>query len=211
MASVAATAGVCQWMAVRVVLARRDSGVQYPAMVAEGTDEAAMKFNCTQRAHQNTLVRWGWMDLRGAQPTDRFDRCREEMGGGSGAARCWTTRPPPLPMFPTAGAVLPAMPTNLYRTALCLYRPVPQEYLPNVLAMQLVLGLAYPVPAAIAGIVWALGRVVYALGEWVLWVLCGGGGVWVLLWGVWGVWGAWRGTREQRGGGRQNNHLRVTP
>ena len=56
----AATAGVCQWMAVRVVLARKESGVKYPAMVAEGSGEAAMVFNCTQRAHQNTLVRWGW-------------------------------------------------------------------------------------------------------------------------------------------------------
>ena len=31
------------------------SGVKYPAMVAEGDGEDAMRFNCTQRSHQNTL------------------------------------------------------------------------------------------------------------------------------------------------------------
>lgn len=31
------------------------SGVKYPLMVAEGDSEDAMKFNCTQRSHQNTL------------------------------------------------------------------------------------------------------------------------------------------------------------
>lgn len=31
------------------------SGVQYPAMVAEGDSEEAKIFNCTQRSHQNML------------------------------------------------------------------------------------------------------------------------------------------------------------
>ena len=31
------------------------SGVKYPAMMAEGDSEDALKFNCTQRSHQNTL------------------------------------------------------------------------------------------------------------------------------------------------------------
>ena len=30
-------------------------GVEYPKLYAEGTDAASVKFNCTQRAHQNTL------------------------------------------------------------------------------------------------------------------------------------------------------------
>lgn len=55
MGSVAVTAGVAQWMAFRVGMARRNTGVKYPAMVAEGDSEGAMKFNCTQRSHQNTL------------------------------------------------------------------------------------------------------------------------------------------------------------
>ena len=39
--------------APRTALTR--SGVKYPAMVAEGDSEDALKFNCTQRSHQNTL------------------------------------------------------------------------------------------------------------------------------------------------------------
>lgn len=53
--SVALTGGILQWMAIRVALARRDSGITYPKMYADGDDEASMKFNCTQRAHQNSL------------------------------------------------------------------------------------------------------------------------------------------------------------
>lgn len=30
-------------------------GVEYPKLYAEGTDAVSVKFNCTQRAHQNTL------------------------------------------------------------------------------------------------------------------------------------------------------------
>jgi glutathione S-transferase len=53
--SIATTALIERWMSVRVGLARREFGVSYPAMMAEGTDENAVKFNCIQRAHQNTL------------------------------------------------------------------------------------------------------------------------------------------------------------
>lgn len=87
MASAAVSAAVVQWQAIRVAIARRDAGVNYPAvrrcwsvglgswaswvlarprassllfarapcspahlqMYAEGTGEAAQKFNCTQR------------------------------------------------------------------------------------------------------------------------------------------------------------------
>eukprot|EP00887_Chlorella_sp_A99_P007140 scaffold2.g7140.t1 len=42
-------------MASRVAFARRAAGVKYPKMYADGDDEVAMVFNCTQRAHQNTL------------------------------------------------------------------------------------------------------------------------------------------------------------
>jgi glutathione S-transferase len=38
------------------------------------------------------------------------------------------------------------------------------EYLPNALACQMMMGLAFPVPAAGLGFAWALGRVIYALG-----------------------------------------------
>ena len=30
-------------------------GVQYPKLYAEGTNAVSVKFNCTQRAHQNTM------------------------------------------------------------------------------------------------------------------------------------------------------------
>lgn len=30
-------------------------GVEYPKLYAEGTNAVSVKFNCTQRAHQNTL------------------------------------------------------------------------------------------------------------------------------------------------------------
>uniref|UniRef100_A0A383VI21 Glutathione S-transferase 3, mitochondrial n=1 Tax=Tetradesmus obliquus TaxID=3088 RepID=A0A383VI21_TETOB len=54
-ASVAFSAALIQWQAIRVGLARREYGVPYPQMYAEGKDDAAQTFNCTQRAHQNTL------------------------------------------------------------------------------------------------------------------------------------------------------------
>lgn len=60
--------------------------MKYPAMVAEGDSEDAMKFNCTQRSHQNTL-----------------------------------------------------------------------EQLPTFLAMQMLLGQVYPVPAAALGMLWNVG------------------------------------------------------
>lgn len=82
-----------QFLAVKVALARRESGVKYPSMYAEGNSEAAVRFNCTQRAHLNTL-----------------------------------------------------------------------EYLPNVLALQMLMGLQYPVTAAALGAAWTLGRLIYAAG-----------------------------------------------
>ncbi|CAG9464073.1 unnamed protein product [Pedinophyceae sp. YPF-701] len=53
--TVGAAAIALQYMAVKVALARRAAGVEYPAMYADGTDEASNVFNCTQRGHQNTL------------------------------------------------------------------------------------------------------------------------------------------------------------
>lgn len=82
-----------QWLAVKVAYARRQYGVTYPAMYAEGNSEEANMFNCIQRSHQNTL-----------------------------------------------------------------------EYLPNVLALQLAMGLRFPVTAAALGLAWAVGRVLYAQG-----------------------------------------------
>ncbi|GMH38814.1 hypothetical protein BSKO_06712 [Bryopsis sp. KO-2023] len=46
---------VCQWMMFGVVKARVAIGLKYPAMFAEGDSEEEKKYNCTQRAHQNTL------------------------------------------------------------------------------------------------------------------------------------------------------------
>lgn len=47
------------WQALLVGRARRRSGITYPQMYAEQAEckanPAALKFNCTQRAHQNTL------------------------------------------------------------------------------------------------------------------------------------------------------------
>ncbi|KAF6263405.1 hypothetical protein COO60DRAFT_1491029 [Scenedesmus sp. NREL 46B-D3] len=54
-ASVAFSAALIQWQAIRVGFARRQYGVLYPQVYAEGKDEQAQKFNCMQRAHQNTL------------------------------------------------------------------------------------------------------------------------------------------------------------
>ncbi|ELU09634.1 hypothetical protein CAPTEDRAFT_202245 [Capitella teleta] len=42
---------IVQWMGIRVGMARRKFGVKYPTMYSDKDD----KFNCVQRAHQNTL------------------------------------------------------------------------------------------------------------------------------------------------------------
>ncbi|KAI3427201.1 hypothetical protein D9Q98_007137 [Chlorella vulgaris] len=55
MASVAYTAAVAQWNAIQVSKARKEYGVPYPLVYAMGEGEAANKFNCTQRGHQNML------------------------------------------------------------------------------------------------------------------------------------------------------------
>ena len=82
-----------QYLAVKVAIARRDAKLAYPAMYADGEDTASAKFNCTQRAHQNTL-----------------------------------------------------------------------EYLPSALALQALMGLKFPITAAVLGAVWAAGRIIYAAG-----------------------------------------------
>ena len=38
------------------------------------------------------------------------------------------------------------------------------EYVPNVLALQIVMGLKFPITAAILGVAWSVGRLVYAAG-----------------------------------------------
>eukprot|EP00879_Flechtneria_rotunda_P002067 GHRR01002246.1.p1 GENE.GHRR01002246.1~~GHRR01002246.1.p1 ORF type:complete len:205 (+),score=39.07 GHRR01002246.1:67-615(+) len=53
--SVATSAVLIQWQAIRVGAARRKYGVPYPKMYADDNSEEARVFNCTQRAHQNTL------------------------------------------------------------------------------------------------------------------------------------------------------------
>lgn len=53
--SISTTALVVQWMSIKVALARREYGIKYPKMMADGDDEGSQVFNCTQRAHQNTL------------------------------------------------------------------------------------------------------------------------------------------------------------
>lgn len=91
--SVAFTALMTQYLAVKVAIARRQYQVPYPAMYAEGKSGDANTFNCVQRAHQNAL-----------------------------------------------------------------------EYLPNVLALQIVMGLKFPLTAAVLGVGWSIGRLVYAAG-----------------------------------------------
>ncbi|KAK9832823.1 hypothetical protein WJX81_004611 [Elliptochloris bilobata] len=44
-----------QAMAIAVAKARKQYGVEYPRLYAEGDSENARLFNCVQRAHQNTL------------------------------------------------------------------------------------------------------------------------------------------------------------
>lgn len=91
--SISTTALVVQWMSIKVALARRECGVKYPKMMADGDDEQSMVFNCTQRAHQNTL-----------------------------------------------------------------------ETLPLAIMCQALMGLKYPIVAAVMGVLWAVGRVIYANG-----------------------------------------------
>jgi len=47
------------WQTIKVGKARRQAGIKYPQLYAEAAQAASsndvMKFNCTQRAHQNTL------------------------------------------------------------------------------------------------------------------------------------------------------------
>lgn len=52
-------AWVLSWQSILVGVARKRAGIAYPQMYAEQTEcksnPAALQFNCTQRAHQNTL------------------------------------------------------------------------------------------------------------------------------------------------------------
>ena len=75
---------------------------------------------------------------------------------------------PPDPPFgsvwpvPACLPCLPACPPARLPALACL-----QETLPNVLALQMLLGLVYPIPSAALGFLWSAGRIVYGLGEWV--------------------------------------------
>jgi len=59
LASVASTAWLNAWQMYKVGSARKAAQVKYPQLYAEKAEAEAeplkMKFNCTQRAHQNTL------------------------------------------------------------------------------------------------------------------------------------------------------------
>ena len=52
MTTAAFSAGMVQWAAIQVAIARKKYGVKYPKMY-EGTEDSV--FDCVQRAHQNTL------------------------------------------------------------------------------------------------------------------------------------------------------------
>jgi len=58
-AAIIATFWLNLWQTVRVGRARTKAGIAYPQLYAEASQAAAspasMKFNCVQRAHQNTL------------------------------------------------------------------------------------------------------------------------------------------------------------
>ncbi len=54
--SVATTAMVNYYLAIKVALARKEYGVPYPAAYAEGTSDNAIKFNCVQRSHQSRFA-----------------------------------------------------------------------------------------------------------------------------------------------------------
>ncbi|KAI4528949.1 membrane-associated proteins in eicosanoid and glutathione metabolism [Schizophyllum commune Tattone D] len=58
-AAFASTIWLQVWQALLVGRARKAAGIQYPRLYAEKAEEEASflakKFNCTQRAHQNTL------------------------------------------------------------------------------------------------------------------------------------------------------------
>ena len=126
--SVGSAAVLNQYLAVRVALARRDAAVAYPAMIAEGTSEAANVFNCTQRAHQNTLGEFSCflevpVEAENSQPTNQSltDNYRNE-----------NCRPLPKIKFP--------------------------EYLPTAIGCQIVMGLQFPISAGALGAAWTLGR-----------------------------------------------------
>lgn len=55
LASLASTAALLQWLAIRVALARREYDVQYPKMYVDDGTERGRRFDCVQRSHQNTL------------------------------------------------------------------------------------------------------------------------------------------------------------
>jgi len=59
LASVASTVFLSAWQTYKVGSARKAADVKYPQLYAEKAEAEAdfkkMKFNCTQRAHQNTL------------------------------------------------------------------------------------------------------------------------------------------------------------
>mmetsp|Transcript_989 Transcript_989/g.1531 ORF Transcript_989/g.1531 Transcript_989/m.1531 type:complete len:151 (-) Transcript_989:74-526(-) len=46
------------FLSVQVSMARKKYDVQYPTMYADASKKDADKFNCVQRAHQNTLETW---------------------------------------------------------------------------------------------------------------------------------------------------------
>ncbi|KAI8995290.1 membrane-associated proteins in eicosanoid and glutathione metabolism [Trametes punicea] len=58
-AAVVSTFYLLFWQSTRVARARRRAGIEYPQVYAEkaevATNKEAHVFNCTQRAHQNTL------------------------------------------------------------------------------------------------------------------------------------------------------------